>query len=1103
MKNLFVIGSLILGYLVQAQSDFTYKTSGQLLVEAYTHLGNEETEKGIDVFSEIHESDSLYSSAQLSKLVSQFSLNDFKGTIESCDELLHRDLDLLDVAYEWKIKSLTKLKKFVKAHEIIATGKRKYPLYFKYDFEKAKLLLEEKKYEEAKKLLQTILLSHPEHSASHYELANLMAQQGAKLEALFGFQMAIMINRSSTVLQKSYVGMEDVIQNNFEIKNEKAKNNKYFKSINNLIESGLAIKSGYKSALNLNYMVDKVCDLIFNQFNYEKGTGDFSMEYYGKFFGEIKKQELAIGYTLYVLSVINNAVVNNAIVKNRGVFDKFQTKLYAYWHAYLQEHKYTVNGKIYENDYVNDENGKLTAVGNKNDDGNREGLWTYFYASGKVAAEVVYNANGKLEGQNTWYAEEGYIKESGFYKDGKINGEGYFTRKNGCAQYGGNFVDNKLDGAINVYYENGLLKAVKNFKQNDLDGEFKEYYYNGKLASFVNIVDEENEGMFYKFYPNGDTLSKKEFTKGKAKGDFVEYHENGKVALKGKYKAGDRTGTWTRYYYDGTLEAQYSYKNGWYNGDYLNFSANGDTVLYCSYKEGKLHGDYKDYVNNKMLWKHIYKVGKLKKYFNYDLQGELLNSGKKEYVLNNRYGYKKYEATRTGKGYHGKHLVYFNNGKINVKKNYKKGVLDGDYTEYYKWGTVSVEKYYKEGKVHGAFKSYYDNGKIYAEGDYFEGDKVGAWKYHHPNGKLKKEVYFQHGNSVGYISEYAISGELTNKFYYKEEILYHTETYDINGALISRIKTPQGNGAYNYKSVVGHDYLKSTMHGGKHNGIKEFFYPNGQVSETSEIFNGDTHGKYQSFYPNGAKKEVGNYEYDLKEGEWIVYNHNGKISNRSTYKSGEIRDSSVSYYITGELESIYYYDVEGKLTLQKYYHTSGAVNCIIPYEAGVIHGEYTNNDGFEEPVISRVFKGGICVSYKYMKDGKFIDPIVIDGTGKLKTTYNNGKFGTEYAEENSLYEGAYKRMHSNGALWVTGTYIHNERDGLYTSYYTTGKKRYEANYEMGRLNGAYTKYNKNGKLISEVNYVQGTKEGIAKYYDLKGKLLYTLTYKNGVVVKVQ
>ncbi|MFT4899612.1 MAG: tetratricopeptide (TPR) repeat protein, partial [Flavobacteriales bacterium] len=291
MKYLFLVGSLILGSLSQAQSDFTYKTSGQLLVEAYTYLGNEETEKAIDVFSEINESDSLYSSAQLSKLVSQFSLNDFIGAIESCDELLHRDLDLLEVAYEWKIKSLTKLQKFDNAHEIIAIGKKKYPLYFKYDFEKAKLLLEEKKYEEAKKLLQTILLTHPEHSASHYELANLMAEEGAKLEALLGYQMAIMINRSSTVLQKSYVGMEDVIQNNFEIKNEKAKN-KYFKSINNMIESGLAIKPGYKSALNLNYMVDKVCDLIFNQFNYKKGTGNFSMEYYGKFFGEIKKQEL-------------------------------------------------------------------------------------------------------------------------------------------------------------------------------------------------------------------------------------------------------------------------------------------------------------------------------------------------------------------------------------------------------------------------------------------------------------------------------------------------------------------------------------------------------------------------------------------------------------------------------------------------------------------------------------------------------------------------------------------------------------------------------------------------------------------------------------------
>ena len=1041
----------------------------------------------------------MYSFAQFNKLIAEYRGEYYKNVVKTGTNMINEESVFASEAYYYKTEALINLSDFNGAIKSIEDGSEKYPLYkFRYEYLRAKMFKEQQKYEDAKKILQSILIQHPSHSASHFLLAQLMGEEGGQIQGIIGFQMAIISNRNSTFLQESFRRMTDMMQNNFEIKREK-EDAKVFKKINSLISSGLALKGDYKSDLPLKYITSNVTDLIFKTFLSSKTSSliqnseDFTMRYYVKFLNEVKKKGLEKGYILYVMSVINNPSV-------KKVIKKFKIK---YWNNQVNKNKFTVNGEIDERDYILGNEGVLVAFGKKNKDDLKVGKWTYFYPTGEIAAETEYDVDGMLNGYNVWYSQDGYIKESGVYEAGKLNGFAYFTRENGCASYDGEFKDGDLNGEVKIYNSQGILLATKNFEDNQLNGLFKEFYKNGKISSKVNLVKGLNEGNLIVFSPQGDTLKIKSFSKGKPVGLSVEYYANGNVLSEGGYRGGKRHGEWRDYYYDGSLAFKYNYKSGYLHGDYLKFTAGGDTLVYKRYNNGLLHGINKEYIkNNKVLWEHVFKKGKFKKYYNYSPDGALLSKGKKEYVLNDRFGFKYIEGTKRGNNFHGDYTVYWKNGKIKERRNYFKGVLSGVCKEYFSWGALDEVKYYKNDNLHGEYKSYYDNGNIYIEGQYFEGERTGLWKFYHPNKKVFKEMYYVDGKSDGHITFYSITGEKRSNYFYKGDVLYRSKVFDREGNIVCEIKTPQGKGDFLFKSVEGHLYLKSKLSGGEHHGLKMFYYPNGQVIEKVEKNHGESHGIFMSYFPDGKIKETGEYIYGNKSGQWRSYHHNGNLSTSAIYKDDIVQDSLVRYYITGGLKEISYYDKNGESSGVKYFHSSGALNCFIRKDGGFIHGGYSNYDAFGKLAINRVYNGGICVSYNYLKNGKLIEPIFTYGNGLLKTFYDNGKLASEFSQKDGMYEGLYKTMYSNGRPWIEAEYLHDKRHGNYRSYFKNGKISYEGEYDFGRLNGLQRKYNQEGSLLSEITFNQGVRDGVSKFYDNNGNLLYILLYKDDVVIDV-
>ena len=86
----------------------------------------------------------------------------------------------------------------------------------------------------------------------------------------------------------------------------------------------------------------------------------------------------------------------------------------------------------------------------------------------------------------------------------------------------------------------------------------------------------------------------------------------------------------------------------------------------------------------------------------------------------------------------GDRFIYYVNGKVAEKEQYKNGRLDGSSLWYSEEGKILKEFIYNNGELHGLSKYYSPTGELIIEGAYKEGQKAGIWKYYE-NGKLTEE----------------------------------------------------------------------------------------------------------------------------------------------------------------------------------------------------------------------------------------------------------------------------------------------------------------------------------------------------------------------------
>ncbi len=86
-------------------------------------------------------------------------------------------------------------------------------------------------------------------------------------------------------------------------------------------------------------------------------------------------------------------------------------------------------------------------------------------------------------------------------------------------------------------------------------------------------------------------------------------------------------------------------------------------------------------------------------------------------------------------------LVYYENGNLAEKSNYKNGKLEGKSILYSEKGIKIKEFIYRDNILDGSSKYYSNKGQLIIEGNYRTGKKHGIWKYYE-KGELKEEKDF-------------------------------------------------------------------------------------------------------------------------------------------------------------------------------------------------------------------------------------------------------------------------------------------------------------------------------------------------------------------------
>ncbi len=131
-------------------------------------------------------------------------------------------------------------------------------------------------------------------------------------------------------------------------------------------------------------------------------------------------------------------------------------------------------------------------------------------------------------------------------------------------------------------------------------------------------------------------------------------------------------------------------------------------------------------------------------------KGKMISEGQmdgKKYIGDWKYYHKNFKQLLRTEQYdnngvqQGELLVYFENGIVAERSNYKDGKLEGKSVWYNERGVALKEFVYENDELDGHSKYFSNKGELLIEGVYRKGKKHGVWKYYE-NGKLVKEKDF-------------------------------------------------------------------------------------------------------------------------------------------------------------------------------------------------------------------------------------------------------------------------------------------------------------------------------------------------------------------------
>jgi len=493
-------------------------------------------------------------------------------------------------------------------------------------------------------------------------------------------------------------------------------------------------------------------------------------------------------------------------------------------------------------------------------------------------------------------------------------------------------------------------------------------------------------------------------------------------------------------------------------------------------------------------------------------------------------------------------LQYFDNGNLQFKTTYKRGLLEGNLYKYYNSGGVkSIEPFihdtlngwatyfnqsgcksaelkyvkgetdslaryfYPSGKIkstvwfkndkrNGKTEYYYENGQLQSKGEYKNEEQIGQWIAYWDNGKVKSEAtYSQDGLLTGEYKEYNETGVLTeDDFYLNGKLNGKSSNYtdearlwynvDYKNSIIKRITTFTAN-----TGAVCAEFEDK----GKKIPVT-FMTPKCQKMYEGLFFEGERDGAWTYFYTNGNISLKEAYKKGLNEGMYISYFKNGVVNSKINFTKDKKNGYYIEYYKNGVKSVEGWYRNGQKQGYWISYGETGLKSKELYYLNDEMRGyqRYYTIDGKLD--YEMYLRNGLTETYTYYDTTGTVafENRINNGQGHVVATYFNGKKRFECDMKNASFDGLAKRYYPNGALFEECNYKAGEIDGVFKQYHRQGSVLKTGTYINGDIDGTFTWYYENGKPETIGTYKKNVKNGVWEWFDESGRKTVTRYYKD-------
>ncbi|QDV74724.1 MORN repeat variant [Planctomycetes bacterium K2D] len=207
-------------------------------------------------------------------------------------------------------------------------------------------------------------------------------------------------------------------------------------------------------------------------------------------------------------------------------------------------------------------------------DGQLDGVWSIFDASGKRVSEVHFVA-GQRDGFATLWTSAGEVSRRSQFAAGLPTGVLQSLDESGELVTTAQFEAGRERIEHTEHHDNGRLKAREGWLSGLQRPVVTDDPWRLRLAQYEPSGPEVRSGVREAWWPNGQPKLQTEYRLGKAVGEARWWHENGQLALSGNYDSGLASGEWNWWRENGMRAAACRFNQGKPAGEWSLWATDG------------------------------------------------------------------------------------------------------------------------------------------------------------------------------------------------------------------------------------------------------------------------------------------------------------------------------------------------------------------------------------------------------------------------------------------------------------------------------------------------------------------------------------------------